>query len=130
MSQTLAPYLNAVRSTLEAALCLRNFASQKVERHNKPEVEARMDKELLMHPVVISRNSQEKVKIEGSINSVRISIGIKKSDELEVQISNRLSRFLMQRAEEFLILRRVPPQEGEDSKVLLFYVFILTFEGL
>lgn len=38
---TLQPYLKAIRTTLEAALCLRNFASQVVERHNKPEVEAR-----------------------------------------------------------------------------------------
>ena len=38
---TLRPYLNAVRSSLTAALCLENFSSQVVERHNKPEVEAR-----------------------------------------------------------------------------------------
>ena len=38
---TLKPYLNAVRSTLTAALCLENFESQVVERHNKPEVEVR-----------------------------------------------------------------------------------------
>lgn len=36
---TLKPYLNAVRSTLSAALCVENFESQVVERHNKPEVE-------------------------------------------------------------------------------------------
>jgi hypothetical protein len=36
---TLESYLSCVRSTLEAALCLRNFPSQNVERHNKPEVE-------------------------------------------------------------------------------------------
>jgi actin related protein 2/3 complex subunit 4 len=39
MSSTLKPYLNCVRTTLDAALCLRNFPSQTVERHNKPEVE-------------------------------------------------------------------------------------------
>jgi len=39
-SNTLKPYLNAVKATLTAALCLENFASQIVERHNKPEVEA------------------------------------------------------------------------------------------
>ncbi len=38
---TLRPYLNAVRDTLQAALCLENFSSQVVERHNKPEVEVR-----------------------------------------------------------------------------------------
>jgi hypothetical protein len=34
-------YLDCVRVTLDAALCLRDFPSQTVERHNKPEVEAR-----------------------------------------------------------------------------------------
>ncbi len=38
---TLKPYLNAVRTSLTAAMCLENFESQVVERHNKPEVEVR-----------------------------------------------------------------------------------------
>lgn len=42
-ANTLRPYLNAIRGTLDAALCLRNFPSQTVERHNKPEVETRYD---------------------------------------------------------------------------------------
>lgn len=40
-ANTLRPYLNAIRGTLDAALCIRNFPSQTVERHNKPEVEIR-----------------------------------------------------------------------------------------
>lgn len=83
-------------------MCLENFESQVVERHNKPEVEVRYvihqtslvmrhlyfdicvvlsyyrsSKELLMTPVVVSRNEKEKVQIEASINSIRISIAIK-----------------------------------------------------
>lgn len=42
-------------------MCLDNFNSQVVERHNKPEVEVRTSKELLLNPVVISRNEKEKV---------------------------------------------------------------------
>lgn len=61
MSATLKPYLTAVRHTLTAAMCLDNFSSQVVERHNKPEVEVRSSKELLLTPVVISRNEKEKV---------------------------------------------------------------------
>ncbi len=38
---TLKPYLNAVRCSLKAAMCVENFESQVVERHNKPEVEVR-----------------------------------------------------------------------------------------
>ena len=37
----------------------------------------RSSKELLLTPVVISRNEKEKVLIEGSVNSIRISIGVK-----------------------------------------------------
>lgn len=37
----------------------------------------RSSKELLLQPVLISRNEKEKVLIEGSINSVRVSIAVK-----------------------------------------------------
>ena len=37
----LKPYLNAVQRSLTASACLRNFPSQTVERHNKPEAEVR-----------------------------------------------------------------------------------------
>ena len=141
---TLRPYLNAVRHTLTAAMCMENFSSQVVERHNKPEVEVRYllayiftaggiswhtthvihkltlpvdnnnllpllctcyetmshtvnmrtiqlyhifffcrtSKELLLTPVVISRNEKEKVLIEGSVNSIRISIAVKQVNYL------------------------------------------------
>lgn len=36
---TLRPYLNCIRHTLNATCCLRNFPSQQIERHNVPEVE-------------------------------------------------------------------------------------------
>ena len=38
---------------------------------------SRSSKELLMTPVVVSRSEKERVMIEGSINSIRISIAIK-----------------------------------------------------
>lgn len=40
-SNALKPYLDAVQRTLTAAACIRNFPSQNVERHNKPEIEVR-----------------------------------------------------------------------------------------
>ena len=52
-----------MRSTLDAALCLRNFPSQVVERHNKPEVEVRGSKELLLNPITIARTDQERCLI-------------------------------------------------------------------
>jgi len=48
-----------------------------------------LSKELLLAPVVIARNEQEKCLIEGSVNSVRISILIKQSDELEKVLVDR-----------------------------------------
>ena len=37
----------------------------------------RSSKELLLTPLVVSRNEKEKVQIEASINSIRVSIAIK-----------------------------------------------------
>lgn len=108
MSATLRPYLSAVRKTLEAAMCIVDFNSQLVERHNKPEVEVRGNKELLLNPVTISRNEKERVLIEPSINSVRVSIAIKQADDIERILVHKFTRFLMMRADKFVILRRKP----------------------
>ncbi|XP_055334642.1 actin-related protein 2/3 complex subunit 4 isoform X1 [Paramacrobiotus metropolitanus] len=118
MSTTLRPYLNAVRATLTAAMCVENFDSQVVERHNKPEVEVRSSKELLLNPVVISRNEKERVLIEGSINSVRVSIAIKQADEIEKLLCHKFMRFMMMRAEHFFVMRR-KPVEGYDISFLI-----------
>lgn len=118
MAATLRPYLNAVRSTLEAAMCLENFASQVVERHVKPEVEVRSSKELLLAPVCIARNEKEKVLIEGSINSVRVSIAVKQADEIEKILCHKFMRFMMLRAENFFVLRR-KPITGYDISFLI-----------
>lgn len=107
-SQSLRPYLQAVRSSLTAALCLSNFASQTAERHNVPEVEARTSPEVLLTPLTIARNENERVLIEPSVNSVRISIKIKQADEIENILVHKFTRFLEQRAESFFILRRKP----------------------
>jgi actin related protein 2/3 complex subunit 4 len=116
MTTTLKPYLACIRATLEAALCLRNFPSQSIERQNRPEIEDKSSKELLLQPLAITRSERESVLIEPSINSVRVSVRIKQSDELERLLAGKLSRFLMQRAEQFVILRR-KPIEGFDMSV-------------
>lgn len=119
MSQSLKPYLTAVRRTLEASICLINFNSQVVERHNKPEVEVRSSRELLLNPVVISRNEKERVLIETSINSVRISIAIKQSDDIEQILAHKFTRFMMMRADNFVILRRKPHLPEYDISFLV-----------
>ncbi|CRL01921.1 CLUMA_CG015112, isoform A [Clunio marinus] len=118
MAATLKPYLTAVRHTLTAAMCLDNFSSQVIERHNKPEIEVKSSKELILNPVVISRNEKEKVLIETSVNSVRISISIKQADEIEKILCHKFTRFMMMRAENFIILRR-KPVEGYDISFLI-----------
>ncbi|KAF9114911.1 Arp complex subunit [Mortierella sp. AM989] len=118
MSNTLRPYLNAVRHTLTAAMCLENFSSQVAERHNKPEVETGTSKEVLLNPLTVSRNEKEKVLIETSVNSMRISIGIKQADEMEHILAHMFTRFFMQRAESFIILRR-KPIAGYDISFLI-----------
>merc|ERR1712123_183860 len=97
MAATLKPYLNCVRSSLTAALCIQNFDSQLVERYNKPEVEISSGREIEQTPLVVARNEKEKVLIETSFNSVRVTI-----------LMDKFSRILMQRAEKFSILRRKP----------------------
>lgn len=107
-----------MRTTLTAALCLQNYASQVVERHNYPEVEARMSDEALLNPVIVSRNENEQCLIEPSINSVRVSLKIKQADEIEAILVKQFMRFLMGRADSFVILRR-KPIKGFDISFLI-----------
>lgn len=118
MSNTLRPYLACVRSSLTAALTLENFPSQVAERHNVAEIEAQSTPEVLLTPLLISRNASEQVLIEPSINSVRLSIKIKQADEIERILAHKFTRFLMMRAEAFVILRRVPVK-GYDISFLV-----------
>jgi actin related protein 2/3 complex subunit 4 len=115
MATSQKSYLACVRSTLTAAMCLQNFGCQEVERHNKPEVEVGKAPELVLNPVVISRNDGERVKIEPSINSMRVSIKIKQADILEEVLVAKFMRFLMQRAERFVVLRRKPIEDYDIS---------------
>lgn len=71
-----------------------------------------------MTPVVVSRNKQERVLIEPSINSVRVSIGVKQADEIEKILCHKFTRFMCQRAENFVILRR-KPVAGYDISFLI-----------
>jgi actin related protein 2/3 complex subunit 4 len=63
-------------------------------------------KELLLQPLVVSRNANERVLIEGSVNALRISIAIKQSDDIEKMLCKKFVGFLAMRADSFFILRR------------------------
>jgi len=42
------------------------------------------------------------------VNSIRVSIKIKQADEIERILCHKFTRFMMQRAESFVVLRRKP----------------------
>jgi actin related protein 2/3 complex subunit 4 len=75
-------------------------------------------KEVLLLPLTISRNENERVFIEPSINSLRMSIRIKQADEIEQILCHKFTRFMMQRAEQFVVLRR-KPVPGYDISFLI-----------
>lgn len=77
-----------------------------------------MSRELLLQPITVSRNENERCYIEPSINSVRVSICIKQADEMEEILTHKFTRFLMQRAEQFVIMRR-KPIAGHDLSFLI-----------
>jgi actin related protein 2/3 complex subunit 4 len=80
---------------------------------------SRASKELLLNPVIVARTENERCLIEGSINSVRVSIKIKQQDEIEQLLCHKFTSFLMQRAEQFIIMRR-KPVEVRIKTMLLF----------
>eukprot|EP00403_Amphidinium_massartii_P034431 CAMPEP_0178437364 /NCGR_PEP_ID=MMETSP0689_2-20121128/34950_1 /TAXON_ID=160604 /ORGANISM="Amphidinium massartii, Strain CS-259" /LENGTH=163 /DNA_ID=CAMNT_0020059555 /DNA_START=76 /DNA_END=563 /DNA_ORIENTATION=+ len=118
MANTLKPYLSAIRHTLNAALCIRNYPSQTVERQNRPEIEMQDTPGVLPRALHITRDENERCLIEPSVNSVRVSIKVRQPDETERMLSRKFSSFFAQRAEHFVILRK-KPIEGYDVSFLI-----------
>ena len=118
MVESYKPYLSIIKDTLEQALCLKNFPSQLYEKINRPQVEVRESQELISKPVIISRNEDEKVEIETSINSVRINVAVKKYQEIDKLIVGIYSKYLMNRANQLNILRKVA-KPGYDISLLI-----------
>ena len=120
MAKTLENYLDEIKKTIDSTLNIRNFPCQHEERHNKPEVETRKSAELLLPSIKITRSKNEETLIEPSINSTRISLKIKKLDDVYKLLASMFMRFLMLRAEQFLIMRR-KPVEGYDISFLIIH---------
>jgi actin related protein 2/3 complex subunit 4 len=78
----------------------------------------RSSQELLLQPLLISRNESERVLIETSINSIRLSIAIKQADEIERILCKKFTRFMTMRAEGFVILRRKAIPVGYSDQSL------------
>lgn len=118
MSTLQQPYFDCIKRTLHAALCVCNFPSPTVERHNKPEVEMQTSPELLGNPILICRDDSEQTLIETSINSVRVSMKFKMPDPTARLLGEKYVRFLEQRANRFHVLRK-QPREGYDISFLI-----------
>ena len=98
MVESYKPYLAIIRDTLDEALCLSTFPSQLYEKINRPQVEVKESLELVNKPIIISRNDEEKVEIESSINSINVNVIIKKHVDVEKLIVNIYTKYLMHRA--------------------------------
>nr|CCD12020.1 unnamed protein product [Trypanosoma congolense IL3000] len=127
MNDECQAYYTCVSRTLHAALCIGNYPSRAVERHNKPEVEVNdctsdtglgKSPEFLLNPIRITRSEHESCFIEPSINSVRVSFSFLKTEALADLISRKYVSFLAQRGQEFRILRK-RPVSGYDISFLI-----------
>jgi actin related protein 2/3 complex subunit 4 len=118
MVESFRPYLSVIRDALTCALCITNFPSQIFEKINRPQIEVEESSEVINKPFIICRSDQEVVEIERSINSVRINIVIKKYTDLENLLMGIYAQFLMNRADKYNILRKIP-KEGYDISFLI-----------
>lgn len=117
MVDSTKPYINIIRESLTYALNIKNFPSMIFEKINRPQIEVVESKELLMKPIIISRNENEKVEIEASINSVKINIKTIRLD-VEELLSSVFCKFLMHRTDKLNIFRKVP-KDNYDISILI-----------
>jgi actin related protein 2/3 complex subunit 4 len=82
----------------------------------------------LLDSIVISKSEQEHCLIESSINSVRVSLCIKKPSEIESLLTKLLERFMTLRADKFEILRKKPAFPGYDFSFLIWDDHLLKFK--
>lgn len=127
MAEVSKPYLCIIRDTLDYALNLRYFPSQVYEKMNRPQAEVKESLELLMKPIVIAKNDEEKIEIEPSINSTKINIVIKKNADLEDLLMGILSNFIMFRADKLNIFRK-KAKDGFDISLLITNAHLETYK--
>ena len=119
MSRSFDAYGLAIRDALNTLMTLRRFPSQIVEKQMHPEVEFQDNKDLLMKPFVIARNEKDMCYIETAVNSIRISLKVKKASGTEELLVHLFERFISLRADKFGIIRKKPALEGYDFSFLI-----------
>ena len=95
MAASYNAYVNTVKDRLNKALCLYNIPGVQPEH---PEIEFPSSPEFKLENIMVERNSSECCLIEPTINSARISLRIKQTDELERWLTHKWISFVTQAA--------------------------------
>lgn len=88
-------YLSSVQQCLSRVLCLYNVPGIQPEH---PEIEFQSCSDFKLDDITIERNADEHCFIEPTINSARISLKIRQTDELEMWLTRKWISFLTQAA--------------------------------
>ena len=81
---------------------------------------------MLNEPILICKGDQDACLIESSVNSVRVSIKVKKGKDIEVLLTGILGRFMALRADKFEIFRK-KPIDGYDFSFLISSSHLLVY---
>ena len=73
----------------------------------------------MLKPFVLAKNDREMTYIETSVNSIWISVKIKKTIGTGVLLTHLMERFIALRADKFNIIRKKPAHEGYDFSFLI-----------
>lgn len=113
-------YHDAVRDALTEAFRLESAPSKKMDGRDRPEIEYADAPALLRAPVRITRGDEGEGEclIERAVNSCRVSVRVRQSDELEAILARSFCGALGRRADAFEVLRRVPV-DGYDVSFLI-----------
>ena len=95
MNKTYEGYLQSVEQCLSRVLCLHDVPGIQPEH---PEIEFPTSSELKLEDIIIERNASECCFIEPTINSARISLRIRQTDDLERWLTRKWILFLTQAA--------------------------------
>ena len=109
-------YQEKIQETLDEALNLRRYKE-------KPQVEIVSSPSYIKEPIIVSKSENEKCLIERSINSVRISYLFPfetKQESIDKLVGNMLTKFLMCRADDIPIFRRVAIKGYSISFLITF----------
>lgn len=82
----------------------------------------------MLKPLTICKSEVEKCYIEASINSVRVSLSIKKNQEIEELLTHMFERFLALRADKFAIMRKKAAHKDYDFSFLITDEHLMKFK--